>query len=152
MTVTEFLRSHVPFLSGLEDAPLLDIAKNIDQQVFTKGQTVVFKGATVDGLHIVASGRVQVDSRSLKTKAVVHVAELGPGQIFGETSIIEHGTAGATIKSMEEGTLIYILPQDAFVTILKQNPRLQERVEALIAERRADSAKLLASPSPTTAS
>lgn len=151
MTVTEFLRSQVPFLNGLEDEPLLDIAKSLDQHVFGKGQTVVFKGVTVDGLHIVASGRVSVESRSQKSKAVVTVAELGPGQIFGETSIMEHCTAGATIKCLDEGTLIYILPQDSFCELLKKHPRLQERAEALIAERKANSKAVLGTPSPRSA-
>ena len=135
MTVTEFLQTRVPFLGGLSDEQARALAQAAQQVGFSKGQTVLFKGVTVDGLHVVASGKVSVHVKE-KGKAPVQVAELGPGEVFGETSILEMGTAGATIKASEDETLIFIIPQDSFRCILDQNADLRARAQALIATRK----------------
>jgi len=141
MTVTEFLKTLVPFLSGLSEEQAHALAVAAQQISFTKGQTVLFKGVTVDGLHIVASGKVSVYVRPEKSKPPVMVAQLGPGEIFGETSILEMGTAGATIKAAEDDTLIFLIPQDAFRGILDQNAEFRERALALIEARKKNSAQ-----------
>ncbi|MBI4423337.1 MAG: cyclic nucleotide-binding domain-containing protein [Elusimicrobia bacterium] len=134
MTVTEFLQQHVPFLSGLTEDQAHYLAKSAEQLVFRKGQTVIFRGVTVDGLHVVAAGKVTVHAKI--GREVQQVAELGPGAVFGETSIIEMTVAAATIKSAEDETLIFVLPEDAFRKILKTDADFQAKVTALIAERK----------------
>ena len=134
MTVTEFLQQQVPFLSGLTEEQAHDLATAAEQLVFHKGQTVIFRGVTVDGLHVIASGKVTVHAKV--GKETMQVAELGPGQVFGETSIIEMTVAGATIKSAEDETLIFVLPEEAFKQVLETNADFTARVMALIAERK----------------
>lgn len=141
MTVTEFIQTAVPFLKGLNDEQSRAVAVAAQQLSFNKGQTVLFKGVTVDGLHIVATGKVSVHIKPDKNKPLMQVAELGPGEVFGETSIIEMGISGATIKAGEDGTLIFVIPQDAFRIILAQNAEFKARTEALIAARKASSAE-----------
>jgi CRP-like cAMP-binding protein len=137
MTVTEFLKDRVPFLSGLTEDQSRALANAAAQLACKKGQTILFKGVTVDGLHVVAAGKVSVWVKPDKTKPLAQVAQLSPGEVFGETSIIEMSTAGATVKAEEDGTLIFVLPQDAFRCILDQNPDFKARALALIAARKA---------------
>ena len=92
MTVTEFLKQSVPFLAGLTEDQAHFLAKSAEQLVYRKGQTVIFRGVTVDGLHVVANGKVTVHAKV--GKEFQQVAELGPGDVFGETSIIEMTVAG----------------------------------------------------------
>ncbi|MEI8191211.1 MAG: cyclic nucleotide-binding domain-containing protein [candidate division NC10 bacterium] len=119
MTITEFIRDNVPFLQGLTEEQARALAQAVDQKHFKHGQTVIFKGTTVDGLHVIASGKVAVFLRPDKNKDWVRVAELGPGDVFGERSILEFCTAGATIKGESEETLIFVLPQTAFRDLLE---------------------------------
>ncbi len=134
MTVTEFLKQQVPFLSGLTEEQAHELATAAEQLVFNKGQTVIFRGVTVDGLHVIAAGKVTVHAKV--GKDTVQVAELGPGQVFGETSIIEMTVAGATIKSAEDETLIFVLPEEAFKKIMSTDADFTSRVMTLIAERK----------------
>lgn len=150
MTVTEFLKTHVPFLEGLTEEQAHGLAQACEQLSFRAGQTVVFRGVTVEGLHVVASGKVTVHAKTdTKRKELAQVAELGPGEVFGETSIIEMGTATATIKSVADDTLIFVIPQDAFRAVLSENAQFQARAEALIADRKKIT--LNGSPSPPSA-
>lgn len=146
MTVTDFLQNQVPFLQGLSADQAHALAEQAEQQQFSMGQTVLFKGTTVDGLYVVASGRVTVWIKPDKVKPPVQVAELGVGDVFGETSIIEMGTAGATIKAGEEGTLVFVLPHDAFRGILDANEALRARASALIEARKKKNVELSGRP------
>jgi CRP/FNR family transcriptional regulator len=140
MTVTEFIRTQVPFLTGLTEDQALYLAKGIEQKPYRSGQTIVFKGVSVEGLHIVAQGRVSVHVKPDK-KDWVKVAELGPGDVFGETSIMEFAMAGATIKSMKDDTLIFVIPQETFRKLLATDPELEKRTVALIEQRKQAQAK-----------
>lgn len=136
MTVTEFLQTNVSFLAGLTPAQAGQLASQVNQQSFDKGHTILFAGTTVEGLYVVASGKVSVFIKLKKSSPIQLVAELGPGDVFGEISILEKGTAGATIKSAEDGTLIFVIPEHAFTDILAANTEFQARVQALIASRK----------------
>ena len=136
MMVTEFLQCRVPFLSGLTDEQVQALSAQTEQKSFKGGQTILFKGTTVDGLGVVAEGAVAVWAVIKKGQAPAQVARLGPGEVFGETSIIEMSTAGATVRAAEEGALVFTIPQEAFRGVLAQNAELQARVTALIAARK----------------
>ncbi|MDD5629541.1 MAG: cyclic nucleotide-binding domain-containing protein [Elusimicrobia bacterium] len=140
MTVTEFLQTKVPFLSGIDNEQARTLAVAAEQLNCRAGQTVLFQGVTVEGLHVVALGKVSVWVKPSKSRSAVEVAQLGPGEVFGETSIIEMGTAGATVKADQDETLIFVIPQDVFHAVLDQHPEIRARAEALIAARRKPSA------------
>lgn len=134
MTVTEFLQTKVPFLSGLTEDQARYLAQAAEQLTFHKGQTVIFRGVTVDGLHVVAAGLVTVHAKV--GKEVMKVAELGPGDVFGETSIIEMSVAGATIKAADDDTLLFVIPEEAFKKMLATDKEFDARVKAVIAARK----------------
>lgn len=148
MMVSEFFKNRVSLFDGLSEEQVLFLAQGVNQQSFKKGQTVLFKGSTVDGLHIVATGRVSVHVKPEKSAEVVKIAELGPGEVFGEISIVEAGTAGATVKCAEDDTIIFRVPEGPFRDLLGSHPQFQSRTQALIAERKA---KKAAPPPPSAA-
>ena len=137
MTITEFLQTAVPFLEGIPPELTVILAKKIVQESFKKGQTVIFAGTSVEGLHIVAQGKVSVMIRPGKGKPFEEVAALGPGEVFGETSIVEFKMPGAQIKCSEDETVVFIIPQNAFREILDQNPDFKERTLKLIENRQS---------------
>lgn len=135
MDALTFLRDHVSLFAGVTDENLSALAEVSALNTFNKGQTILFKGATVDGLHVVASGKVGVFVKSTN-KVLVLVAELGPGEVFGEMSIVEMGTAVATIKALEDAVVL-VIPQDSFRHVLQQDEGFAVRVNVLIAGRKS---------------
>ena len=95
---------------------------------------IVMQGTTVDGLHVIAEGTVAVWIKP-KDKPSVKVATLGPGQVFGERSILEFGVAGATIKAVED-SLIFIIPSRLSLALMESNPALKEYFMRQIEDRR----------------
>ncbi|OGS39681.1 MAG: hypothetical protein A2506_06275 [Elusimicrobia bacterium RIFOXYD12_FULL_66_9] len=135
MDALTFLRERVALFAGVDDEHLSALAAASSIQSYSAGQTVLFKGATVDGLHVVASGKVAVLSK-LPGKGLTPVAELCSGEVFGETSIVEMGTAGATIRTVEDGTYVLMIPQESFRGLLVQDESFAVRVNTLIRSRK----------------
>lgn len=138
MDAFTFLRERVGLFAGVSDEHLTGLATVSTLSTYKSGQTIMFKGATVDGLHVMAVGRAGVFIKP-PSQPLTQVAELASGDVFGETSIIENGTAGATIKALVDGTFVLNIPQDAFRVLLNESPDFVERVKAMIASRKAPS-------------
>lgn len=135
MDAYTFLHEHVALFSGVSEEHLTIIATGSTVSTFKSGQTILFKGVTVDALHVVCSGSAGVYIKP-PNQPLVEVAVLSSGDVFGETSIFENGTAGATIKAKEDNTYILIIPQDAFRKLLTDSPEFVAQVQALIASRK----------------
>lgn len=135
MDALTFLRERVALFSGVTEENLAALAESSVLLRFNAGQTILFKGATVDGLHVVISGKADVYMKSTN-KTLVRVAELGMGEVFGEVSIVESGTAGATIKASENDMLVLMIPQESFRQVLQQDEGFAVRVNMLIASRK----------------
>lgn len=135
MDAFTFLSERVPLFAGVSEAHLESLATGSTLSSYKSGQTIMFKGATVDGLHVLAVGKAGVFIKP-PTQPITQVAELASGDVFGEASIIQNGTAGATIRAIEDGTYVLNIPQDAFRALLAENPEFVERIKTLIASRK----------------
>ncbi len=135
MDAITFLSERVALFSGVDDENMLDLAQASELVSYKAGQTIIFKGATVEGLHVVVSGGAGVYVKATN-KAMVRVAELGSGEVFGELSIVEMGTAGATIKA-ETDSVVLMIPQESFRHVLQQDEGFAVRVNMLITSRRS---------------
>lgn len=139
MDALTFLSTRVSLFAGIAESQLEPLAGASTLLSCNPGQTVLFKGATVDGLHVVCGGSVTIHAK-LPGKAAAQLAELGPGEVFGETSIVEMGTAGATVKAGAEGAMVLVIPQEAFRHLLQQDEAFAVRVNTLIRSRKSPAA------------
>ena len=135
MSAEEFFKQKVGFLSGLNDAELRLLAEAAEETSFKPGRSIIMQGMTMDGLFVVEKGKVAVWIKP-KSGTATQVATLGPGDVFGERTIVELGVAGATIKALEE-TFVYLIRQDAFVKLMEDDPSRRQYIIDKIAERRA---------------
>jgi CRP/FNR family transcriptional regulator, cyclic AMP receptor protein len=89
---TESLR-RVPLFSGLDRKELELLAKLAKEQRYETGATIVKSGAGGHGLYIIKEGNVSVVRDGQK------VASMGPGQFFGEISVLDGGPRTADVKA-----------------------------------------------------
>lgn len=139
MDALTFLSTRVPLFAGVGDEQLAPLAEAATLDSMGANQTILFKGATVDGLHVVCTGSVTVHAK-VPAKGLVVLAELREGEVFGEKSIVEHGTAAATVKTGAEGAVVLLIPQDAFRRLLQLDEAFAVRVNTLIRSRAVESA------------
>lgn len=143
MDALTFLSGYVPLFAGLSEEALTPLAAHATLLQPAPGQAILRGGMTVDGLHIVVTGKVEIHAK-ISGKGTARVAELGQGEVFGEISIIEQSVAGATVKAAETGAVVLVIPEGPFRGLIDADSAFAERVRALIGSRRAAPAPVAA--------
>ena len=99
---TESLR-RVPLFAGLDRKELELLAKLAKEQRYEAGATIVKSGASRHGLYIIKEGKVSVVRDGQK------VAAMGPGQFFGEISVLDGGPRTADVKADTETVCLTLI-------------------------------------------
>ncbi|MGO9391807.1 Crp/Fnr family transcriptional regulator [Rhodoblastus sp.] len=96
-----------PFFGGLADASLDLLVSMLVERRFDVGATVVSEGEPGRSMYIVHAGELAV-SKLGNSGRVIRMAGLGPGDFFGEMTLIEMQNRSATVVA-ESPTLLYEL-------------------------------------------
>jgi CRP-like cAMP-binding protein len=130
----------VPELERLPDETLLEIV-GASVNLFWGAGSVVFKeGEPSDGLYIVLSGQVAVHDAGGR-----EVARVGPGDYFGEQSLLLHTNRSKTIVAAEDSELL-VLSREGFAQLVEHHPDLVTQVRDKLQARLAAGER--PSPSP----
>jgi CRP/FNR family cyclic AMP-dependent transcriptional regulator len=88
---------------------------------FEAGEVIFHENEIGETAYVIETGRVEV-LRSLDGKKV-HLAYIGPGEPFGEMSIIDEKPRNATVIAVEQ-TIASELHRDDFVQALQRHPEV----------------------------
>jgi CRP-like cAMP-binding protein len=124
---TDLLR-RVELFSDVSARALGAIADATVDIVYSAGQYIVRQGQIGTGFYLVADGRVRV----IRGSDVV--AELGPGEFFGELSVLDQAPRTAHVVAVEP-TICLALASWDFTKILEQNPKIALSVLRMMAKR-----------------
>ena len=94
--IVELLREALP-VEGLGVQQLADVAAKTVVEHFPAGTTIIHQGgAPAAGLYVIRTGHVEVRADGLL------VDMPGPGEVFGELSLVSGGPPTATVRANEE--------------------------------------------------
>jgi CRP-like cAMP-binding protein len=96
-----------PFFGGLSDASLDLLISMLVERQFDVGATVVSEGEPGRSMYIVHAGELAVTKLG-NSGRVIRLEGLGPGDIFGEMTLIEMENRSATVVA-ESPTVLYEL-------------------------------------------
>jgi CRP/FNR family cyclic AMP-dependent transcriptional regulator len=96
-----------PFFGGLADASLDLLVSMLVERRFDAGATVITEGEPGRSMYIVHAGELAV-SKLGNSGRVISIAGLGPGDFFGEMTLIEMQNRSATVVA-ESPTVLYEL-------------------------------------------
>src|SRR3979411_1786998 len=96
-----------PFFGGLPDARLNLLVSRLVERRFDAGATVVAEGEPGRSMFVVHSGELVV-SRLGNAGRAIRMTDLGPGDFFGEMTLIEMQNRSATVVA-ETATVLYEL-------------------------------------------
>jgi len=142
----DFLRS-IPLFGGLGDASLERIQGMLAQHLFPRGDIVCSEGERGRSMYVVASGEVEV-RRANSAGTQIPIVRLGPGEFFGEMTLVEIQPRAATVVVTEPATLyamtnrdlysLYLEDQNAYILVLqnicRQLARRLRKADSRIAE------------------
>jgi CRP/FNR family transcriptional regulator, cyclic AMP receptor protein len=83
------LLAGVPAFSHLPATVLEDLASRLTEERFRPSDSVVVEGDTDERLYLMVEGRAEASA--IGPSGIVPLAALGPGELFGELSLLEAG-------------------------------------------------------------
>lgn len=126
----------VELFEVLDNAELHELAEHVNLQLYARDERLARQGEPGDTFFILRSGRVRIDVDDVlgDSLAAVTVNQLGPGDFFGEMSLLTGAPRGATVIA-EEDTEALVVAQADIAPLLQANPELPERLGAVLARR-----------------
>lgn len=90
------------------------------QEVSVKaGQTVIRQGEPGDYYYIIRTGKAQVTRKPAPDSGDVPLAEIGPGDAFGEDSLLSDEPRNASVTMLADGSLMRLSKED-FTSLLEE--------------------------------
>jgi CRP-like cAMP-binding protein len=129
----------------LGPAQRVDLIKRFVEVEVPAGTEVVRHGQPSSGAYVVLRGQVRVSKHDGERE--VELARLGPGELFGEMSLLSGAGATASVHSSEDCSLLF-LAKTYFDRLLEALPELKEQLEQLADRRSRASATMLAAVDP----
>jgi len=123
----EFL-ARVPVFAGCTAAQIAAIAAVAQDSYFQPGQIIVTQGTPGQAFYLILSGRVEIlrDGKSL--------GAFGPGDFFGEMSLLDQAPRSATIRALESTSCLMLSSWD-FKALLEEQPGIAIKLLEVLSRR-----------------
>ena len=141
-----------PFFGGLLDASLDLLIPMLLERRFDVGATVVAEGEPGRSMYIVHSGELVVNKLG-ESGHVIRMSRLGPGDFFGEMTLIEMQNRSATVVA-ESPTVLYELTAGNLYTYYKADiyayAMVLQNINRELCRRLRRADNRIANPAPST--
>jgi len=118
--------------------------------LFGPGEALVTGGENGTSMFIILNGEVQVTGKSDRGALIV-LAKLGPGEYFGEISLLTGEPRNATVRA-ETDTLVLEIRKSDIYPLIEANPTLAERLGELLERRQLERQEAIDGKAGTTES
>jgi uncharacterized membrane protein len=112
--------SRIPLFKRLTPDELEQLAKEVDQVKFENDETIFNEQDKGDALYAVEAGSVRIWVLDEDVKPVT-LAELKPGEFFGELAVLDRGPRSTNATAIGE-TILHRLSSDDFQKFLMEHP------------------------------
>ena len=127
MTNEEFL-SRVPIFENCTTADIATIAAVAQEHTYEPGQIVVTQGTPGQAFYLITHGRVTIERDGSVLGA------FGPGDFFGEMSLLDSAPRSATIRAIEQTRCLMLSSWD-FKALLERTPSIAIRLLEVLSRR-----------------
>jgi CRP-like cAMP-binding protein len=118
----------VRLFSACNDRELGRIASLVDEVKVEAGRVLTKEGDPGGEAFVIADGKATATLRKKK------LASYGPGSLFGEMSLLDHGPRAATITADTPMHLLVLDPR-SFTALLDDVPSVARKIMRVLAER-----------------
>jgi CRP/FNR family transcriptional regulator, cyclic AMP receptor protein len=130
------LLSNIPLFAKLSETELRELGGLLKEQRVANQQPVFWIGDEGSEFYLVQIGRVAVCYPD-EAGHEVTIAVLGPGDFFGEISLLDGGPRTATIRADGDVTLLSLSRHD-FLEFLKRNPVAAIHILTILGQRQRE--------------
>ena len=119
---------HAAIFAGRSKKELDFVATHMDEVTVPQGQRLTTEGAPGHGFYLLVEGEV---AASIAGNVV---AKLGPGDFFGEISMLDRGPATATITTLTDSRLL-AMSHEQFRDAIRGQGDIRSDIMAAVEER-----------------
>src|SRR5688572_4666214 len=123
-----------PLFAGLSAADCAEFEQRMQRCDFAPQSMIVREGGAGDAAYVVLSGLVAVRRKDPESGMEFLLAELGPGQMFGEMALLTKKPRTASVVALEP-TSCATLSRADFERVMRQHPAVALAVASAFAER-----------------
>lgn len=110
----------VPLFSEMDEQEVADIRAIMQEMKFRSGQVIIREGEMGDLFYVITEGHAEVLIRDADgAELIIH--EVGPGDFFGELSMLTNEPRSARIRAVDSVTTL-ALERDDFFEFLRTHP------------------------------
>jgi CRP/FNR family cyclic AMP-dependent transcriptional regulator len=120
----------VPFFSGLSKRELARVAQSADEIDVKEGEALAREGEFGQEFFVIGDGTAEV------TRGGAQLATLGPGDFFGEMSLLGDDKRMATVTAASP-MQVFVMTRASFRALDRDLPEVHARVVEAIEARRA---------------
>lgn len=124
----------VKLFSGLSPMECQEVVKRMRRRDFPPNTVIVREGAPGSSMFFITSGGVEVRKKDTNTSIDFLLTEMGPGQNFGEMSLLTGKPRTATVQTTQPTTCA-VLEQSDFQDLLLGYPKIGLALTTILAER-----------------
>lgn len=118
---------------NLQPGETANILDRLQPVSYKRGTRILERGVWHGQLYIIASGQVSILLQEEAGNGA-RIAQLGPGECFGEMSLITGESPSATARA-DEDTTLWALPQADFQSLIGTCPTLLKNINAILSLR-----------------
>src|SRR5512135_863090 len=124
----------IKLFSALSIEDCQQVVKRMKRRDFPPNQVIVREGQPGNSMFFITSGLVEVRKKDPNTGIDFLLSEMGPGQNFGEMSLLTGKPRTATVTAVQPTTCA-VLEQPDFQNVLLQYPKIGLALTTILAER-----------------
>ena len=126
--VHEAFLARVPIFGNCTADEIQAVAAVAQESFFQPGQIIVTQGTPGQAFYLILAGRVEIlrDDKSL--------GAFGPGDFFGEMSLLDQAPRSATIKALEQTQCLMLSSWD-FKALLERHPSIAIKLLEVLSRR-----------------
>ena len=118
----------IPLFADASDADLNKVAVFADDREIPEGSVVMEEGGYSNELLAIEDGKAEV------TRGGEHIADLGPGDIFGEAGMLDDSMRSATVTAKSRMRVISLRHFEV-MRLKKAAPDIYKKIEDLVEQR-----------------
>jgi len=126
----------VPLFAELGEDALTLLAARLRRRKMPAGTPVVYKGDPAGALYLIASGRVKVHQATAGGDEVI-LEVLGPGNFFGEMSLLDGQPRSADVSTLQ-ATELLLLEGEALRQTITEQPAVAWALLRILSQRLRD--------------
>jgi CRP-like cAMP-binding protein len=123
----------IRLFGGIKKRQLIHVLESLQERTYLKGETIFTQGDIGRALFIVFSGKIALARIDAATQKSEIIAEVHPGEFFGEMALLEEMPRTATAYALED-TKVFMLFKIKMESLLFARPTLGVNIAAQLAK------------------